>query len=200
MRTAINDVIYKYWPTVVIVLSIVIILRVTSLIKSGRKSFVLHEEIYNLFFIAYLLILFNLVTNQDMATVGGTNFVPFKEIMRYNFGSSGFYKQVIGNILLFIPLGYFATGYCRLKKVSGILIVSLLSSSTIEVVQHFIGRSFDVDDIILNVVGGIIGFLLYIGINAIKNRLPKFMRKKWFYNILWLLIIVAIVFYLIKVL
>lgn len=200
MRTAINDVIYRYWPTVIIVLSIVIILRVTSIIKSGRKSFVLHEEIYNLFFIAYLLILFNLVTNQDMATVGGTNFVPFKEIMRYDFGSSGFYKQVIGNILLFIPLGYFATGYCKLKKIGGILIVSLLSSTTIEVVQHFIGRSFDVDDIILNVVGGIIGFLVYIGINAIKNRLPRFMRKKWFYNLLWLLIIVAIVFYLIKVL
>jgi len=200
MRTAINDVIYRYWPTVIIVLSIVIILRVTSLIKSGRKSFVLYEEIYNLFFIAYLLILFNLVTNQDMATVGGTNFVPFKEIMRYDFGSSGFYKQVIGNILLFIPLGYFATGYCKLKKIGGILIVSLLSSTTIEVVQHFIGRSFDVDDIILNVVGGIIGFLIYIGINAIKNRLPRFMRKKWFYNLLCLLVIVAIIFYLFKVL
>ena len=77
--------------------------------------------------------------------------------------------------------------------------MSLLASSVIETVQHFIGRTFDIDDIILNVVGGIVGFLLYTGLSAIKNHLPKFMQKDWIYNVISILIIALIVIYIIKV-
>jgi glycopeptide antibiotics resistance protein len=77
-------------------------------------------------------------------------------------------------------------------------LVSLLSSAVIEVVQYFIGRSFDVDDLILNVVGGIIGFLLYISLNAIRNHLPKFLRKDWVLNLLSLIIVILAGLYLFK--
>ena len=82
----------------------------------------------------------------------------------------------------------------------GILLTSLLASLSIEVVQHFIGRCFDIDDVILNVAGGIIGFLVYIALDAIGDHLPKFMKKNWFYNILTLLILLAGIIFLIKIL
>lgn len=200
MKHEIRNVLEMTWPTLVIVVSIVVVLRLTYVFRGERKRFVLHEEIFDLLFLVYLIILWQLVTGQDLNVNGGTNFMPFREILRYDYGTLSFYKQVFGNILLFIPLGYFATSYCRIKNLGVITIVSLLSSSVIEVVQHFIGRSFDIDDIILNVVGGIIGFLLYRGLSSIKKHLPNFLQKDWIYNILSVLFVGLIIFYLIKIL
>lgn len=195
MRNAIVDVINMSWPTVVIVVVISSIMRVVYIIRHDRKSFRLYEELFHLMFIVYLLVLFQLVTSQDLMG-GGTNLTPFKEIFRYKLMSTSFIKQVIGNIILFIPLGYFVSYYCKLKGFFGITIVSILSSVTIEIVQHFIGRSVDIDDIILNVTGGIIGFLFYKLFKKINEKLPNFMKKKWFYNLLSIIIILLIGLYL----
>lgn len=187
------------WPSLAVLLSIVIIMRITRLMKGEGEKWPIHMEIFNLFFIAYMLLLFRLVTSQDLTAIHSTNFMPFREILRYELGSDAFYKQVIGNIVLFIPFGYFVTSYCNIKKIWTIFIVSGLSSLVIEVVQHFIGRSFDVDDIILNIVGGIIGYLLYTALNAIRNHLPKPLRKDWFLNIISIAILVLVALYLIKI-
>ena len=199
MRNAIVDVINMSWPTVVIVVVISAIMRLAYIIKNDRKSFRLYEELFNLMFIVYLLVLFQLVTSQDLIG-GGTNLTPFKEIFRYELMSSAFIKQVLGNIVLFVPLGYFVSYYCKIKGIVGITIVSLLSSVTIEIVQHFIGRSVDIDDVILNVIGGIIGFLLYKLLKSINEKLPNFMKKKWFYNLLSVIIILLVSLYLVNTL
>ena len=198
MEIAIKQV--DSWPSLAVLLSLVIIIRVTKLIKGEGEKWPIHLEIFNLFFVAYMLLLFRLVTSQDVTTMHSTNLMPFKEILRYEVGSDGFFKQVIGNIVLFIPFGYFVTSYCNIKKIWTISIVSGLSSLVIEVVQHFIGRSFDVDDIILNIVGGIIGYLLYTCLNAVRNHLPKALRKDWFLNIISIAILVLVILYLIKIL
>lgn len=198
MESTIRSVIKMSLPTLVIVLTIVIILRVTRILKSDKSKFVLHEEIFNLLFLAYLVMLFQLVTSQDLPG-GGTNLMPFREIMRYPVCSNSFYKQVAGNIVLFIPLGYFATSYANIKGLGTITLVSLLSSLTIESVQHYIGRSFDIDDIILNIVGGIIGFLLYTALNAIRNNMPKFLRRDWFLNVISVIILILMGLYIYKI-
>ena len=198
MESAIRSVIKMSWPTLVIVLTIVVILRVTYIMTSDKRKFCLYEEIFEILFLAYLVLLFQLVTSQDLPG-GGTNLMPFREILRYDIGTKAFYKQVFGNILLFIPLGYFATSYCKIKGLGTITLVSLLSSLTIEVTQHYIGRTFDIDDIILNVVGGIVGFLIYTALNAIRNHMPKFLQRDWFYNLLSLLLLIALVLYVYKI-
>lgn len=198
MESAIRSVIKMSWPTLVIVMTIVVILRVTYIMTSDKRKFCLYEEIFELLFLAYLVLLFQLVTSQDLPG-GGTNLMPFKEILRYEVGSRAFYKQVFGNILLFIPLGYFATSYCKIKGLGTITLVSLLSSLTIEVTQHYIGRTFDIDDIILNVVGGIVGFLLYTALNAIRTHMPKFLQRDWFFNLLSILVLIALGIYVYKI-
>ena len=198
MESAIRSVIKMSWPTLVIVLTIVVILRATYIMTSDKRKFCLYEEIFEILFLAYLVLLFQLVTSQDLPG-GGTNLMPFREILRYDVGTKTFYKQVFGNILLFIPLGYFATSYCKIKGLGTITLVSLLSSITIEVTQHYIGRTFDIDDIILNVVGGIVGFLIYTALNAIRNHMPKFLQRDWFYNLLSVLLLIALVLYAYKI-
>ena len=68
-----------------------------------------------------------------------------------------------------------------------------------EFVQLNIGRSFDVDDILLNVLGGLLGYLLYIGCSAIYKHLPGVLKNDGLYNIICLIIIVIMVLYLLSV-
>lgn len=194
IKSTFFEVLNTTWPTLVIFLTIIILLRVFTILNTSKK-FILHEELLLLLFITYILFLFELVTSRDVY-INGTNLVPFREMFRYPVGSENFNRQVIGNILLFMPFGFFATYYTKIKKISSISFMSILISLTIEVVQKYIGRSFDVDDIILNVVGGILGFLVYIGLDAIRKKLPSIFQKDGFYNFLSILLVIIICLYL----
>ncbi|MEG1457515.1 MAG: VanZ family protein [Bacilli bacterium] len=193
VRSTFFDIMKNSWGSVIIFLSIITLLRITYLF-SNKKKFVLHEEILNLIAISYLLLLFELVTDRDV-NFGGINWIPFKEILRYDVGTTNFYKQVIGNIILFIPFGFFASYYVNIKRLGLITFITLISSTIIETVQYYIGRSFDIDDILLNLVGGILGFLVYIALDAIRKHLPSFLQKDIVYNILTICIVIVIVLY-----
>lgn len=195
VKNLLTNAIIDIWPMLTIFLVVIISIRLMY-IHNGNEKFVFYKEFLNLLFIVYALILFQLLTNAEMNSSSGVNIIPFTEIMRYEVGTNSFYLNVVGNIMLFVPFGYFVSSYVKASKVSHILLVSGITSFTIEAVQHFIGRSFDIDDILLNVVGAIIGFLLYIGLTAIKKHLPKFLRSDAFYNILCvILMLVCVVYY-----
>ncbi len=143
-----------------IVLSVIsyILFIITNRIKLKQKINIKQEFIIILFII-YLLILFNIVTTQIL-NYNDNNMKLFKEITRYKIGSNLFFKNVIGNILLFIPFGLFLSYFYK-AKCFFILIVTIIYSSLIETFQLLIGRVFDIDDIILNVIGSLVGYLLY---------------------------------------
>ena len=119
--------------------------------------------------------------------------IPFKEMTRYEIGSYKFMKNIVGNILLFVPFGFFASYYLNNKKASVITIVTLIVSGCAEGMQYYLGRVFDIDDIILNVLGGIVGYLLYIGLMAIKGKLPKFMKSDAFINLVIIILVILII-------
>ena len=78
LQSAIKEVVTSSWPTLVIVIAILGIMRATMLIKgSGRRSNHIHEEIFGLFFVLYLLFLFQLFTDQDIS-IGHPNLIPFR--------------------------------------------------------------------------------------------------------------------------
>ena len=93
------------WPMVVISIIVAISVRIAYLIINKQK-FVIYEELFKLFFLVYILCLFQVVTYRDV-NLTGNNFIPFKEILRYSIGSSLFYKNVFGNMILFLPYGIF---------------------------------------------------------------------------------------------
>ena len=180
------------WPMLIIITVIVSTLRIAYLITK-HKRFQLHKEIIYLIFIIYILCLFHVVTFQDV-NYGTSNFVPFKEIFRYSFGSPKFVKNICGNILLFIPYGFISSYLLKNKKFSVITILTIIVSLTIETVQYYIGRVFDIDDIILNLVGGICGFLIYIGLDAIRNKI-KILKNDTILDILIILVLAIVIIY-----
>ena len=147
------------WPIVSTTIIAIISLRITYVIKN-KSRFILHEELLTLLFVIYILMFFQVVTYQDVISYGN-NFIPFRELTRYTLWSRLFYKNIIGNILLFMPYGFFSSYYLKLDKKRLAFILILVLSLTIECVQLVIGRCFDVDDILLNLVGGMIGYFIY---------------------------------------
>ena len=136
-----------------------------------------------------MFLLFELVTTTDFESYSN-NFIPFREIMRYKYTSNLFYKNVLGNVLLFVPFGYFVNSILKNKKVVVGIFITLITSLSIEIIQMNIGRSFDIDDIILNICGGILGYFIYKIKEKLKTIIPEFLKKVWLYNILWILILI----------
>lgn len=183
------------WPMVLISCVVIVLLRVSYLIKNHEK-FVIYKELLSLSFLIYIMCLFQVVTFQDDTTWSSNNFIPFKEIMRYNMGSRLFFKNVIGNMVMFLPYGFFISYYLDNKKLSLTFILTLITSVAIETVQLIIGRVFDIDDIILNVIGGTLGFYIYHIFDMIGNKFSKVLKNEWFLNILSILVLAGLVFIL----
>ena len=194
IKNIITGYFYDVWPIITIITVIASSLRLAYLIKNKQK-FCFYKEIFMLIFILYVMCLFEVVTLQDY-NYGLSNYVPFKEIFRYQIGSRLFIKNIICNILLFLPYGYFASDYLKSKKVWIICLLTMLVSLTIECVQLNIGRTFDIDDIILNTIGGIFGYLLYRFIERAKAKLPSFFKTDGFINFFVIVILIISIIYL----
>ena len=197
LRNMMIDVLRDTWPILVICSIIFVSMRIVYLVKSDKKIYI-HKELLTYLFGIYIMCLFTVVTYQDVESYGN-NFTPFKEMFRYTLGSNLFIKNVIGNMVMFMPYGFFTGYFLKINKVSVVLLLSMLVSTSIEVIQGYIGRVFDIDDIILNVIGSIIGFLIYKLFNKIKDILPKILRNTIFYSIIILILIVLFILYLMKI-
>ncbi len=184
------------WPMILISILTLSSIRITDIIKN-KKPFILYREIFMLLFLIYILCLFQIVTFEDQTLyIAGNNLVPFREITRYQFGSRLFIKNVIGNIVLFIPYGIFASLFAKLDKPFHALSLILFASVTVETTQLMIGRVFDIDDIILNVIGGWIGYGIYRMIDHVGDSLPRIFKSTWFLNILSILLVSLFIGYI----
>ena len=190
-----QKVMNNIWPMLVVFIVAIALIRFFYL-QTHREKFCLHKELSYLFAIIYIWLLFEILTMTELNSASGMNLVPFSEIFRYEIGTKMFNYNVLGNIIIFLPFGYLVGEYVNPKKIWPILITTFVTSLAIEFVQLQIGRSFDIDDVILNVVGGLLGYLIYIGLSAISRHLPDFFKSDLFYNILWIVVIVLFGIYI----
>lgn len=181
--------IQENYPMMIIFTVVIVAIRIAYLIVN-KKQFVFYRELFLFAFIIYSLSLFYVVTFEDQ-NYGTNNFIPFKEITRYELFSSYFIHNIVGNILMFIPFGYFVSTILKSKKPWAVIIVSIITSLTIEITQFLIGRTFDIDDIILNLGGCIIGYLAFLVVHLIEQRFTIF-QKNYVKNILVILFIMLL--------
>lgn len=193
----IQAVLNDNWPILIIFIITMISLRFFYL-RNNREKICFYKEFFSILAIVYIFLLFQLLTKVELNQGSGYNLVPFTEIFRYEIGSKLFVYNVVGNIMAFVLFGIIVSAYIKPKMALAPFLISLIVSTTVEFVQLNIGRSFDVDDIILNVVGCIIGYLLYIGCSAIHSHLPRALQKDGILNVICFIIIVIIVIYVLK--
>ena len=191
VKSIIDDMLPNIWPLVLFISVVAITLRCAYLFR-GSKKFVLHKELLSLVFIIYILCLYYVLTYQDI-NYGGVNLIPFKEMTRYEIGSYKFMKNIVGNILLFVPFGYFVSYYCKLPSVKYNLLITIITSTSIETIQSAIGRSFDIDDIILNVIGGVCGYVIFLITKKLLRKYPDALKNNLLLNLLVVITIMVLV-------
>lgn len=87
---------------------------------------------------------------------------PFQEITRaWRTGLDILWFMLLGNIVMFMPLGFFPALLWRKWRWWKSLLVGFCASVAIEFTQFFIGRFTDIDDVILNTIGALVGYGLY---------------------------------------
>lgn len=157
-----------------------------------KKVFDGKKEAVKLLFAVYLfcvvsVTLFPIYIHLDTAPSWEkvrVNLIPFQflkdfsALIRYDAFYVGIaVKNIAGNILMFMPLGLLAPFVSqRFQSVKSIGILSFCISFCIECIQAIqmyfgIGlRITDVDDLILNVCGGFIGYLFYSVLTSNNKR------------------------------
>ena len=108
------------------------------------------------------------------------NLTLFKELRRFIqyrniIGIESFIVNIFGNILAFTPFGFLLPRISPdNKKLIKITLRTLQFSLTIELLQLvFKVGIFDVDDLLMNTLGGIIGYLIYKILNSFRKIFTK---------------------------
>lgn len=129
-------------------------------------------------FIIYIIALFKIILFKEIPLINifksyrkmrSINLIPFKSIFEFTTTISGqgddfnSIANVFGNLIVFIPFGYLVPSiFKRCSKIINVVIVTVGLSLLFEVCQYVLGiGSSDIDDIILNTLGGIIGYAIY---------------------------------------
>jgi len=121
----------------------------------------------------------------NLSLVGGAgdwiNLVPFATIAAQTHAASGSaLVQLVGNVGLLLPLGLIGPIVMpSLRRLPRLALVALGGSVAIELLQllgtsvRLIDRSVDVDDVILNVAGALLGWLLWRAMASFVVRAPR---------------------------
>lgn len=109
-----------------------------------------------------------------------TNLIPFKVLFEtykevfVNGHINYFLINFLGNIIIFIPFGFIIPLLWNVSNTK-VIIIGFCSSLFIEICQLFLARGTDIDDLMLNTFGVIIGLLIYkLLIRKNKQFINKF--------------------------
>ena len=104
------------------------------------------------------------------------NLVLFKEIKRFwqyrhQLGFFAMFTNLFGNVIIFIPFGFFLPMASKYRRCFATLFWIFGLSLCVETFQLLtkVG-SFDVDDILLNTIGGVAGHIIFVICVAIRRR------------------------------
>ncbi len=150
-----------------------------------NKEYQLRKNLNRTFFLIYVVVLINLIffkgpifykvvlpydvfNHSGGATSNGYNLVPLRTIKMYISGTTWTppdtkFINVFGNMALFVPFGFLLPlVFNRMKKFRYTFLVSFFLSCFFEIVQLLTHTGFcDVDDVLLNAVGGAVGYLFF---------------------------------------
>lgn len=169
--------------------SLIYIIIKSIYLRHNNQKFVLRSELLYIMFGAYITALFSqtimpiwhifyvdgrLTLEISAYKQGALNMIPFKTISEYLTGSNDFNDfyggasmtirivNLLGNVCVFIPFGFlFPIAFKKFSKFPIPILAGILLSVFIEIMQIFVGRSTDIDDVILNGTGVILGFICY---------------------------------------
>ena len=168
---------------------VIILSRIISIKQMRKKNIntTIHHEIGVILFLIFIAGLLSQTiiprSNEGITGIDIENFseffivnlIPGKTFMSdisqmQNGNFDIFLIFFIGNIVMFIPVGFAVPLLWRMPIIRAFFAGAVLSL-LIELIQLPLPRCTDIDDLILNSVGGIIGTLLFL---IVRKIFPKF--------------------------
>lgn len=174
------NVIFGYSIFVCLVLIVNTIVNMILYYVKNRKIHI-SKFGFGVFTLTYIVLLVSvLFSRNSLGNHYRNNYIPFKTIWGYISGKADFIyiiSNIVGNIVIFIPLGCIVYYYLyRKMKVSICIFVSILLVILIEFLQKkYVVGSFDIDDILLNSLGIYLGIKILVGE---KNKISKNLLEK----------------------
>ncbi|MGC4376981.1 VanZ family protein [Fictibacillus sp. Mic-4] len=138
------------------------------------------------FFIYFSILIYTTLFTFNHYVYGKSfNLVLFDSIrLMWRSGSYWLiFKNIIGNILLFFPLGFLLPLISRwFANWQVMIVIGFGTSSIIEILQYkYFERIFDIDDILLNGLGTLVGLMLFkvcrFIYRVVERNLFKYKRK-----------------------
>lgn len=127
-----------------------------------KRYFAVFITLYTLF----LLYMMFFASGREASDVSYFQLKPFITIERFftdsRIGKEDFLVNIVGNVLVFIPFGWLGLFFRKFNKLIPAAFSFLVIISLIETLQYFTGRGIaDIDDVLLNSIGMLIGFILF---------------------------------------
>ena len=121
------------------------------------------------------------LVNQNV--FGEINLIPGKVLVDsyyeviHNYNYLYFIVDAIGNISLFVPIGFLIPTLWKNVSMKHILIIALSLSLCIELLQLPQARGTDIDDLWLNVIGAFIGYWVYFLLTTKNKKIKSFINR-----------------------
>lgn len=100
------------------------------------------------------------------------NMIPFRVFQEtWSMSEPKKMAQIVANLVMFVPLGFLLPlAFQKKRSFWQVTLTLALFSFAIEFTQYFIGRSADIDDLMLNTAGGILGYLFFIAFAKLSGK------------------------------
>ncbi len=173
---AIIEYILNMLPYMLISVPIYVISRLIVIKTKKKKANLFHETALFLFVLFIVGLASQTVIPKFEFGVNGfgiikgrtheTNLIPFKVLIKtynevfINGYLNYFLINFLGNIIMFMPFGFFVPLLWKMSNIK-VIAIGFCSSLFIELCQLLLARATDIDDLMLNTVGTILGLLVY---------------------------------------
>ena len=159
------------WCAIITVLYIPVFFILRSKGKDIIRQISYLALICSLFIIIFATLIYQIVLKPEMQTLNLTPFLWYMQSLKAGH-MNRIFSEIVPNIILFIPLGIFLPIVIKnARKIYILMIMITFISFLMEFMQYFMGRSSDIDDLIMNISGGITGYVIFKLLNNIfKSR------------------------------
>lgn len=176
---------YTYHAKLMYLPAVIVWTAIALFLIFKKKVDIKQVTLYSLFYI-YIMLVFGVtlfpIQNYPLEYPPEQNFIPTNTIkmLIVHLPTTIAIKQILGNIVMFMPFGYLLPFFKKNKPFVNCVVFALAFSVFIELLQFVLGatfvgsqyRSVDIDDVILNFIGAIIGYIIFI-------ITPKFIKQPY---------------------
>ena len=143
----------SFWATSLLIAILLIIMKGLDIRRTVMGT-LLAECIF--------IILCSTVIFRETLLEPHSNFMPFWSYQAIKDGEDMYIVENILNVILFIPVGFLACGFRRMNRWWKVAVLGCVISCSIESLQLWLQKGLcEVDDVLNNTIGTVIGFYLY---------------------------------------